>query len=129
MFKWTSAFHIQLLFSTLMEPSYTSSEKHRRAELLVHTVTSKHCSLELQLYESLGAFLMEIPAFSLQVTPKVFEPANTNFWKEENLQSTWTQNVKVKVAEPEKRICHCGSQGTESQEGIQEHRKQWTLNF
>lgn len=47
-----------------------------------------------------------------------------NFWKNENVQSSLTQNVKGKVAESGKKICHFGSQGTESQEGIQEHRKQ-----
>jgi len=47
---------------------------------------------------------MEIPAFSFQVTPKLTEPTNTDFWKKEwDVQSTWTQKMKGKVAEPEKR--------------------------
>lgn len=101
MFKWTSAFHTQLLSSTLMEPSYSSSDKHLKAELLGASCNLKTFSLELQWSESPGV-LIEIPAFSFQVTPKVFEPCSTNFWKEENVQLTLTQKCERKSSRTRK---------------------------
>lgn len=129
MFKWTSAFHTQLLFSTLMEPSYISSEKHLKAELLGAYCNFKTFSLELQWSESLGGFYGNSSILFSSNTKCLWALLYKFLEGGECTIDFNTKNVKGKVEEPEKRICHCVSQGTESQEGTQEHEEQSTLNF
>lgn len=78
-----------------METPYISSEKHHRAELL-----GAYCYLEMFS----GAPTIWVIFFAsgnsntLQVTPQLMEPTKIDIWKEEeDLQSTWTQNVRQKI--------------------------------